>query len=98
MQTRNLPLRVGSRSWNGFRLEWQNSSGSYPRLPDGPKECTRSTRRLLVPLELSLCPCLSRSKVFKFSFLLLDWLKSEFEGLGEVMSVEMTTRLLFPSR
>ena len=61
-----LKSRITELEWVQTRMA--DSSGSYPRLPDGPKECTRSTRRLLVPLELSLCPCLSRSKVFKFSF------------------------------
>ena len=54
-------------------LEWVQTRMAelervIPEVARRPKECTKSTRRLLVPLELSLCPCLSRSKVFKFSF------------------------------
>jgi len=64
---KNAP-RVRLRSWRQFKLGWRSSRGCSRRLPLRPTQCTKSTGRLLLSLERSLCSCLSRSKVPKFSF------------------------------
>ena len=83
MRTRRLPSRVGSPSWSRI-TELERVLPEVARRAYG---VYLEYKKALAALGAEPLPFSEPSEGPQVFFQLLDWLLSEFEGLGEVMSI-----------